>query len=59
MRLYSLRKGGRSRMVGVYLLLKSRRKGKLEDFVERELDRFLRMHRLEIISYEVVRDAGP
>ena len=45
-------------MVGVYLLLKSRRKGKLEDFVERELDRFLRMHRLEIISYEVVEDGS-
>ena len=46
-------------MVAIYLVLRNRGRHRLEDFVENQLDPFLRRYRLEIISYEVVRDAGP
>lgn len=51
---HSSKGGGRTLIL--YLVLRNRNRNlRLEDFVEDRLDPFLRLHRLEIVSYEVVR----
>lgn len=51
--MYPARRGGR--LLGLYLIVRPKhRPVGLEDFIERELDSFLRRHNLLIVSYEVV-----